>query len=64
MGNRRAKDIIRILKNNGFVQVSQRGSHKKFKKGLVTVIIPDHGGKDLGFGLIKAIEKQTGVKLI
>lgn len=64
MGNRRAKDIIRKLKENEFEEVSQKGSHKKFKKGQKVVIVPDHGGKDLGTGLIKKMEKQSGVKLL
>ena len=32
------------------------------KEGLRAV--PVHGTKDLGIGLLKAIEKQTGIKLI
>jgi len=64
VGNRRAKDIIRKLKENEFEEVSQKGSHKKFKKGQKVVIVPDHGGKDLGTGLIKKMEKQSGVKLL
>ena len=28
------------------------------------VIVPVHGNKDLGRGLVKKIEKETGVKLI
>ncbi len=34
------------------------------KEGLRAVPVPVHGTKDLGIGLLKAIEKQTGVKLI
>ena len=64
MGNRRAKDIIKNLINAGFEKVSQKGSHKKFKKGNKITIVPDHGGKDLGTGLIKNIEKQSGVSLL
>lgn len=64
MGNRRAKDVIKKLKKAGFEDVSQRGSHKKLKRGKVVIIVPDHGGKDLGTGLIKAMEKQSGVKLL
>lgn len=33
------------------------------KEGLRAVPVPVHGSKDLGHGLINAIEKQTGVKL-
>ena len=64
MGNRRAKDIIKILLENDFMEVSQKGSHKKLKKGSIVVIVPDHGGKDLGTGLIRKFEKQTGIKLL
>lgn len=64
MGNRKARDIIKKLRNAGFEDVSQRGSHKKLKKGKIVIIVPDHGGKDLGTGLIKAMEKQSGVKLL
>jgi predicted RNA binding protein YcfA (HicA-like mRNA interferase family) len=34
------------------------------KEGYRSVPVPVHGSKDLGIGLLKAIEKQTGVKLI
>lgn len=64
MGDRRAKSIIKKLKKAGFEDISQKGSHKKFKKGKIVVIVPDHGSKDLGTGLIKAMEKQSGVKLL
>jgi predicted RNA binding protein YcfA (HicA-like mRNA interferase family) len=33
------------------------------KKDGVTVPVPVHGSKDLGIGLLKKIEEQTGVKL-
>lgn len=65
MGNRRARDIIKKLMSNGYRLVGQRGSHKKFmKKGRKPIIVPDHGSKDLGKGLIKEIEKQSGIKLL
>ena len=41
MGNRRAKDVIKKLKNAGFESVSQKGSHKKLRKGK-TIIIVSH----------------------
>lgn len=64
MGNRRAKDIIKKLKSSGFIEVGQRGSHRKLKYLKVVIIVPDHGSRDLGRGLIKAIERQSGVKLL
>ena len=58
------KEVIAILKKHGWKHTSTRGSHYKMEKeGLRAVPVPVHGSKDLGLGLIKAIEKQTGVKL-
>jgi predicted RNA binding protein YcfA (HicA-like mRNA interferase family) len=46
-------------------ETSTRGSHYKMEKiGCRSVPVPVHGNHDLGIGLLKAIEKQTGVKLI
>ena len=33
------------------------------KEGLRIVQVPVHGTKNLGIGLLKAIEKQTDIKL-
>ena len=59
------KEVITILKRHGWKHTSTRGSHYKMEKeGLRAVPVPVHGTKDLGVGLLKTIEKQTGVKLI
>lgn len=58
------KEVIAILKKNGWEHTSTRGSHYKMeKKGYRSVPVPVHGAKELGIGLLKAIEKQTGVEL-
>lgn len=57
-------ELIKLMKNDGWYEVAQKGSHKQFKhprkKGKVTV--PDHRGKDLPPGTLNAILKQTGLK--
>ena len=58
-----AKEIIKILKQNGFVFKSQKGSHKKFVKDDKTVIIPKHCKKDIPMGTLKNIERQSGIKI-
>ena len=59
------KDVIHLLKEAGWCHTSTRGSHYKMEKaGYRSVPVPIHGSKDLGIGLLKAIEKQTDVKLI
>lgn len=57
------KEMIKRLKENGFVEVSQNGSHIKMhnpKTGRMTVV-PMHM-KDLPIGTEKAILKQAGLK--
>jgi predicted RNA binding protein YcfA (HicA-like mRNA interferase family) len=59
-----SREIIKRLKEDGWFQVRQSGSHCHFrhdsKKGTVTV---PHPKKDLGPGLIRSIERQSGIKL-
>lgn len=57
------KEMIRLLKNNGFIKISQNGSHvkmKNFETGRQTTI-PIHS-KDLKRELEDAILKQAGLK--
>lgn len=58
------KEIIALLQKNGWEVRGQKGSHVKLGSGENTTVVPVHGNRDLGKGLIKAIEKQTGVKLL
>ena len=56
------KEMIRFLKKNGFVIVSQNGSHvklKNFQTGKQT-IVPCHG-KAMKKGLEQAMLKQAGL---
>lgn len=58
------REVIKILKEEGWTHTTTRGSHYKMEKeGYRSVPVPVHGSKDLGIGLLKAIEKQTGVNL-
>ena len=58
------KEMVRLLKANGFEEISQPGtSHLKMrnpKRGRQT-IVPIHN-KDLSKGLEQAILKQAGLK--
>ncbi|MEE0998479.1 MAG: type II toxin-antitoxin system HicA family toxin [Treponemataceae bacterium] len=58
-----ARNIIRLLKTDGWVEVRQIGSHKQFKhpvkQGLVTV--PCHS-KDIAIGTLNSILNQAGLK--
>ena len=56
---RSSRDIVRRLETEGFELVSIRGSHHKFRKGPITVIVP-HPEKDLPLGTARGIARQVG----
>lgn len=56
---RDSRKIVKRLKEEGFELVSVRGSHHKFRKGSVTLIVP-HPKKDLPEGTARAIAKAAG----
>jgi predicted RNA binding protein YcfA (HicA-like mRNA interferase family) len=57
-----SREVIKRLKDEGWYEVRQAGSHKQFKHdkktGLVTV--PIHGNKDIPKGTLASIFKQAG----
>jgi len=53
------KKIVRRLTRDGFDLVSVKGSHHKFRKGHVTVIVP-HPSKDLPLGTARSIARMAG----
>ncbi|MDO6722650.1 type II toxin-antitoxin system HicA family toxin [Celeribacter halophilus] len=54
-----SREIIKRLLSEGFEQVSQRGSHTKFRKGGRVVIVP-HPKRDLPIGTARNIAKAAG----
>lgn len=57
--DRDTRKIIKHLQKDGFELVSTKGSHHKFRKGTVTIIVP-HPKKDLPIGTARAIAIQAG----
>lgn len=57
------KEMIRLLKQNGFKEISQNGSHIKLKNNETgrQTIVPLHS-KSLKKGTEQAILKQAGLK--
>ena len=57
-------DVIRLLVKDGWVQVSQKGSHRHFrhpiKLGKVTV--PGKLSDDMPVGTLKSILRQAGLE--
>ena len=60
------KQIIKQLKNAGFDEISQTGSHLKLfnQETRRTAIVPIHSSKIIPIGTLKAIEKQSGIKFL
>ena len=58
-----ADDIIKILNSNGFVKISQKGSHQKWRNSTSghQVIVPYHKGKQLPIGTLKSIIEGSGL---
>lgn len=58
-----SSEILKYLKKNGFIVISQNGSHVKMKNRRTqkTVIVPCHA-RDLKKGMEQAILKQAGLK--
>ena len=55
------REIIRALERNGYTQVSQKGSHIKFRKDSSIIVVPNHPGKDISYGLGLAILKKADI---
>ena len=58
------EEVLRALKNLGFKEVRQRGSHKvlKHQDGRITVV-PIHKGRDVSPVLLKKILKDINVSV-
>ena len=61
----KSSEIINKLKSDGWILERIRGSHHIFtKEGFLRPVAVPHPKKDLPIGTVRAIEKQSGVKLL
>ena len=56
------KKVIKALEKDGWVLISQKGTHMKYKKDNKGCIVPNHKG-DIPIGTLSQIVKSTGIKL-
>jgi predicted RNA binding protein YcfA (HicA-like mRNA interferase family) len=56
---RDSRRIVARLKADGFELASIRGSHHKFRKGSLTIVVP-HPKRNLPTGTARAIAKAAG----
>ena len=55
------KELLRLLKRNGWTVVRINGSHHVLQKGEQMTVVPIHG-KEVPTGLLNQILKETGLK--
>ena len=59
----KANEVVRILQRHGFILISQRGSHQKWRNRDTgkQVIVPYHKGKQLPLGTLRSIVEGSGI---
>ena len=62
MSYKSVKDVVTMLLENGFVLKSQKGSHMKFEKDGMIVIVPHHNSTGVEKGTYYSILRQAGLK--
>lgn len=57
-----ARDVIRVLRREGFLHIAQKGSHQKWRHpDGRQVIVADHGSKPIPLGTLQSIIKGSGL---
>ncbi len=60
----KARQVVKIVETLGFVCIRQSGSHMFFKhENGKCVTIPNHGGEDIGRGLLRQIVREIDIPL-
>jgi len=61
----KCSELFRILKQDGWYPVSQKGSHVKLKHDTKsgTIIFPNHGSQEVGKGMENKILKDANIDL-
>ena len=55
-------EFHKLVRENGWTELRQTGSHVIYKKGSVIYPVPYNGAKELGTGLEKKMRKEMGLK--
>ena len=56
-----SREVVRLLDEHGFVFVSQRGSHQKFRDPSGRTVIVPADRREIPVGTIISIIKQSGL---
>jgi predicted RNA binding protein YcfA (HicA-like mRNA interferase family) len=59
----KADEVIKVIERHGFILISQKGSHQKWRNSNTgkQVIVPLHKGKQLPLGTLKSIIQGSGI---
>ncbi|HWE48598.1 MAG TPA: type II toxin-antitoxin system HicA family toxin [Bryobacteraceae bacterium] len=57
-----SNELLRFLERNGCSFAPGKGSHLKVRSGNRSSVLPMHGKKELGKGLVKKILKDLGIE--
>lgn len=59
------REVDKVLKASGYQVVRICGSHYQYRKAGVPypITVPNHNGKDISIGVLKDLEKKTGLSL-
>lgn len=57
-------ELLRMLKQDGWVEIRQSGSHviMQHPQRNTQLTVPNHGSKEIGKGLLQKILKQAGIR--
>jgi predicted RNA binding protein YcfA (HicA-like mRNA interferase family) len=60
----KVREVIRLLQQQGWIEMRSRGSHRHFKHPdhKVVITVPGQDGKELSTGTLHAILKLAGLK--
>ncbi len=56
------KELLVLLKKNGWALDRINGSHHIVIKGIKTLSVPVHGNRDVPTGLLNKLLKEAGLK--
>lgn len=57
------REIEKLLKADHWILIRVTGSHYQYRKvgAPKSIVVPNHNGRDLSIGVIKNLEKETGL---
>lgn len=60
------REVNKVLRKNGWSVVRIHGSHYQYAHSCYgnCITVPNHGSKDISVGVLKNLEKGTGLSFI